>query len=62
MREGGLLSPHRARPRPAETHDRRIVTDAPNVMWATCGTQIATVRDGRGVSGTLCIGRRPVSR
>ena len=47
MRECGLLSPHRARPRPTETHDRRIVTDAPNVMWAIDGTQIATVRDGK---------------
>ena len=47
MREGGLLSPHRARPRPAETHDRKIVTDAPNVMWAIDGTQVSTVQDGK---------------
>ncbi len=47
MREGGLLSPHRARPRPAETRDRPIATDAPNVMWAIDGTPIATVRDGK---------------
>lgn len=47
MRENALLSPHRARPRPAETHDRRIVTDAPNVMWATDATQITTVQDGK---------------
>jgi transposase InsO family protein len=47
MRENMLLSPHRARPRPEEAHDRRIVTDAPNVMWATDGTQIPTVRDGK---------------
>ena len=47
MGEHGLLSPHRARPRPAETHDRRIVTDAPNVMWAIDGTQVSTVRDGK---------------
>ena len=46
MRENALLSPHRARPRPAEAHDRRIVTDAPDVMWATDATQVATVRDG----------------
>jgi putative transposase len=32
---------------PAEDHDRRIVTDAPNVMWAIDGTQIATVCDGK---------------
>jgi putative transposase len=47
MRENVLLSPHRARPRPEETHDRRIVTEAPNVMWAIDGTQIPTVRDGK---------------
>ncbi len=47
MRANALLSPHRARPRPAETHERSIVTDAPNVMWATDATQVATVRDGK---------------
>jgi putative transposase len=47
MRENALLSPHRARQRPAEGHDRTIVTDAPNVMWAIDGTQVATVRDGK---------------
>jgi len=47
MREHNLRSPHRARPRPEEDHDRKIVTDAPNVMWATDGTQITTVRDGK---------------
>ena len=47
MRENALLSPHRARPRPEETHDRKIVTEAPNVMWAIDGTQITTVRDGK---------------
>jgi hypothetical protein len=35
MREHGLLSPHRARTRSDAPHDRRIVTEAPNVMWAT---------------------------
>ena len=47
MRENALLSPHRARPRPQESHDRRIVTDAPNVMWAIDATQITTARDGK---------------
>lgn len=47
MRENALLSPHRARPRPAEAHDRRIVTDAPDVMWASDATQVTTVRDGK---------------
>ena len=35
MRENGLLSPHRARTRDTTPHDRRIITDAPNIMWAT---------------------------
>ena len=47
MRDNALLSPHRARPRPAEAHERSIVTDAPDVMWATDATQVATVRDGK---------------
>ena len=47
MRENALLSPHRQRPPPAEAHDRRITTAAPNGMWGTDATQIATVEDGR---------------
>ena len=47
MREHGLLSPHRARTRSDAPHDRRIATEAPNVMWATDATQIATVQDGK---------------
>jgi transposase InsO family protein len=47
MREHAPLSPHRTRLRPASEHDRKFVTDAPNVMWATDGTQIGTVRDGK---------------
>jgi putative transposase len=47
MRENALLSPYRHRPRPAETHDRRITTDAPDIMWGADATQIATVEDGR---------------
>ena len=47
MREHGLLSPHRARTRSDAPHDRRIVTEAPNVMWATDATQIVTVQDGK---------------
>jgi putative transposase len=47
MREHALLSPHRARPRPEAAHERRIVTAAPNVMWATDATQITTVEDGK---------------
>jgi len=35
MREHSLLSPHRARSRPETPHERHIVTDAPDIMWAT---------------------------
>ena len=47
MREHALLSPHRARTGAGAPHDRQIITKAPNVMWATDATQIATVQDGR---------------
>jgi putative transposase len=47
MRDNALLSPHRARTRPETAHERRIVTEAPNVMWATDATQITTVADGK---------------
>jgi len=35
MRENALLSPHRSRPRDDTPHDRKIITEAPNLMWAT---------------------------
>ena len=35
MRENALLSPHRARTRDDTPHDRQIITEAPNLMWAT---------------------------
>jgi putative transposase len=47
MREHALLSPHRARTRPEAAHERRIITEAPDVMWATDATQISTVADGK---------------
>jgi hypothetical protein len=47
MRENALLSPHRARTRDHTPHDRQIITEAPNLMWATDATQIITVQDGR---------------
>src|SRR3712207_9010353 len=47
MREHALLSPHRARTRPEASHGRRIITEAPNVMWATDATQITTAQDGK---------------
>jgi putative transposase len=46
MREHALLSPHRTRTRADTPHDRHIITEVPNVMWATDATQIPTVQDG----------------
>ncbi len=46
MRAHRLLSPHRAAFAPAKAHDGRIITDAPNVRWATDGAKIWTVEDG----------------
>jgi hypothetical protein len=37
MREHALLSPHRARRRDEDSHERQIITTAPNVMWAIDG-------------------------
>ena len=47
MRENALLSPHRARRRGEDSHDRQIITTAPNIMWAIDATQIPTVQDGK---------------
>ena len=47
MRQHALLSPHRARTRPETSHKRHIITEAPNLMWATDATQITTVADGK---------------
>ena len=47
MREHALLSPHRARRRRETAHDRHIVTEAPNIVWATDATQVITVQDGK---------------
>src|SRR5918998_1257638 len=48
MREHALLSPRRGRRRPGgASHDRRIATEAPNIMWATDATQVTTAEDGK---------------
>jgi transposase InsO family protein len=47
MRDNALLSPHRVRSRSETAHDRHIVTEAPNILWATDATQIPTVQDGK---------------
>ena len=46
MREHRLLSPHRSAFVPAKAHDGRIITDAPNLRWATDGAKIWTTDDG----------------
>ena len=46
MREHRLLSPHRSTFAPAKAHDGRIITDAPNIRWATDGAKIWTTEDG----------------
>lgn len=47
MGENNLLSPQRRPSAPPNEHVGRIITDAPNVMWATDATQIPTVEDGK---------------
>ena len=42
----GLLSPHRGRQGGALVHDGTVVTQAPNVMWATDGVRVFTLEDG----------------
>ncbi|TAJ17646.1 MAG: IS3 family transposase [Dehalococcoidia bacterium] len=46
MRENHLLSPNRVPQGEPETHDGRITTDAPNVMWGIDGARILTLDDG----------------
>ena len=48
MRTHGLLSPHRGRQGAAKTHDGRVITQAPNVMWGTDGVRVFTLDDGWG--------------
>ena len=47
MRENALLSPHRARRKDEDSHQRQIITTAPNVMWAIDATQVTTVQHGK---------------
>ncbi|MEI7903094.1 MAG: integrase core domain-containing protein [bacterium] len=48
MRDNNLLSPSRAPSVLPNEHDGRIVTDEPNIMWATDGIRIWTVDEGWG--------------
>lgn len=47
MRKNNLLSPHRCRFSNSGEHDGKIITQIPNDLWATDGTQILTVDDGK---------------
>ena len=47
MRENALLSPHRNRRKDEDSHERQIITTAPNVMWAIDATQVTTVQHGK---------------
>lgn len=43
MRENNLLSPHRPRAKTCSGHKGEIITDQPNLMWGTDGSEILTV-------------------
>jgi len=46
MREHGLLSPRRVRQGKGISHDGRITTDAPDLVWGTDGTRVLTAEEG----------------
>lgn len=46
MKENKLLSHHRVHQGKAKAHDGRIITDAPNQMWATDAVKLWTVEEG----------------
>jgi len=48
MREHNLLSPYRRPQGELNKHDGTIVTDAPNVMWATDAAKVFTLEEGYG--------------
>lgn len=48
MRENNLLSPHRVPQRPPREHNGQIITDEPNIMWATDCAKVFTLDDGWG--------------
>lgn len=47
MREAKLLSPHRQPKGDPKAHDGRITTDRPDEIWATDGTNVQTVDEGK---------------
>jgi putative transposase len=48
MHENRLLSPLRRPWREKKPHDGTILSEKPNVMWGTDGTQVYTLEDGNG--------------
>jgi putative transposase len=47
MREHASPPPHRARQQRETAHDRRIITAAPNLVWAIDAARITAVQDGK---------------
>jgi len=46
MREHGLLSPRRVRQGAGISHDGRVTSDAPDVLWGSDGTRVLTAEEG----------------
>lgn len=46
MREHHLMSPRRVRKGGGASHDGKITTDAPDLMWGTDGTRVLTADEG----------------
>jgi hypothetical protein len=47
MRQNGLLSPHRTPKGEPKRHHGTMVTEAPDVVWATDGAVVQTLDEGR---------------
>lgn len=46
VRQNKLLSPRRGRQAPANPHNGKIITNAPNIMWGADGARVLTLEDG----------------
>ena len=57
-RHAGDCSPRTAGEGAAKTHDGRVITQAPNVMWGTDGVRVFTLDDGWGSSRQSNTGTR----
>lgn len=56
MREHGLLSPRRVRQGAGISHDGRVTSDTPDVMWGTDDTRVLTA-EGRMCWVFVAVGR-----